>query len=150
MDHSAVLRQVDRIMALNLGKDEKLSLVAHVLRQEVSHYNWVGFYIVDTSSRELVLGPFSGEPTEHVRIPFGKGICGQAAERGKTFLVQDVSEESNYLSCSLKVRSEIVVPVMKDGEVKGEIDIDSHTLRPFTAEDEDLLSRIAAKIEACL
>ena len=69
----------------------------------------------------LDLGPFSGEATEHRLIPFGKGICGQAAESRETFIVDDVSAASNYLACSLKVQSEIVVPVLdpRSGEVAG-------------------------------
>jgi len=147
MDYQSVMLQVDRIIALNLGNEEKLALVAHVLWQEIPHYNWVGFYSADEALRELSLGPFSGEPTEHVTIPFGKGICGQAAERKKAFIVQDVSKELNYLSCSLKVRSEIVVPVFREGRVVGEIDIDSHELHPFTETDEDFLTLLASKVE---
>jgi len=102
-----------------------------LLVENVPHYDWVGFYLVDKAKKELVLGPFVGEPTEHVRIPFGRGICGQAAERRTTFVVQDVSKEGNYLACSPKVKSEIVIPLFKGGEIIGELDIDSHTLSPW-------------------
>jgi len=81
-----------------------------------------------------------------VRIPFGRGICGQAAERKETFVVQDVSKETNYLSCSPEVKSEIVVPIMKDGRVLGELDIDSHSLAPFTDEDREFLENICRLI----
>jgi len=94
-------------------RDEKLETICELLRDGVAHYDWVRFYVVAESKRDLVLGPFAGEPTEHVRIPFGKGMCGQTAEREETFIVQDVSQETGYLSCSLKVQSEIVVPFSK-------------------------------------
>jgi GAF domain-containing protein len=83
-----------------------------------------------------------GAPTDHTRIPFGQGICGQAAERKETFVVQDVSMEDNYLSCSVDVRSEIVLPIMDGGEVLGELDIDSHAVSPFTEQDGQLLTGI--------
>jgi GAF domain-containing protein len=123
-------------------RDEKLETICELLQGGVAYYEWVGFYIVDASQKALVLGPFVGEPTEHVRITFGKGICGQAAERQETFIVQDVSQETNYLSCSPSVQSEIVVPIFKDGEIVGELDIDPHTLSPFTQEDREFLEDV--------
>lgn len=87
-----------------------------------------GFYIVDASKSTFVLGLFVGHPTSHVSTPFGQGICGQAAQRKETFIVQEVSKNSNYPSCSPRVQSEIVVPILRDGEIVGELNIDSHTL----------------------
>jgi len=117
----------------------------------VSYYSWVGFYVVDKDRKnELVLGPFEGEPTEHIRIPFGRGICGQAAAVRETFLVQDVSKETNYLSCSANVKSEIVIPIFKKGKVVGELDIDSHVLSPFTKEDEAFLKKISEMVSKIL
>ena len=125
-------------------RDEKLRTICRLLKDNVPYYNWVGFYIVDEKKRnELVLGPFEGERTEHTRITFGRGICGQAAKIGRTFLVQDVSKEKNYLSCSTKVKSEIVVPIFKNKQVIGELDIDSHALSPFTKQDEAFLKRVS-------
>ncbi|HDH81598.1 MAG TPA: GAF domain-containing protein [Thermoplasmatales archaeon] len=135
-----LLDRVREIASRSSGKNEKLSEICVLLRSEIPHYDWVGFYIVEGG--ELVLGPFDGEPTEHVRIHFGEGICGQAAERKETFIVQDVSKEANYLSCSLKVKSEIVVPIFKDGKLVGELDIDSHTLSPFTSGDKKFLENV--------
>jgi L-methionine (R)-S-oxide reductase len=107
----------------------------------------VGFYAVDMEqSKELVLSSFEGQPTEHIRILFGKGICGRAALLRKIFVVQDVSKESNYLSCSSKVKSEIVVPVFRNNEIVGELDIDSHLISPFTLDDEKFLTKIAEMV----
>ena len=137
-----LLKQVKEILNSKSDRDEKLKAICQFLKDRVDYFDWVGFYIADISKRELFLGPYIGEPTEHKRIPFGRGICGQAAERKETFVVQDVSKQTNYLSCSPKVKSEIVVPIFKNGEVVGQIDIDSHTISPFTQEDRHLLKVI--------
>ena len=142
-----LLNRVREIVESPSDKNEKLTTICKLLKDDVHYYNWVGFYIVDKSrDGELVLGPFAGEPTEHIRIAFGSGICGQAAERKETFIVQDVSKEINYLSCSPKVKSEIVVPILKNGEVVGELDIDSHLLSPFTEEDRNFLERVCKNV----
>jgi len=99
-------------------------------------------------NKELVFGPFAGEPTEHVRIPFGDGICGQAAERKVTVIAQDVSKEMNYLSCSPKVQAEIVVPIFKNGELVGELDRDAHTRSPFTLDDRKFPKNICEIVSA--
>jgi GAF domain-containing protein len=143
-DIQRLLSLAQRIVAGEGGRDAKLQRICELLQQEVDDYDWVGFYLVDSASRELVLGPFVGAPTEHTRIPFGRGICGQAAQRKETFVVQDVTQEGNYLSCSPRVRSEIVVPILKNGQVLGELDIDSHRLSPFDPSDTELLEAICA------
>lgn len=131
--------------------DKALQAVCEVLRKEVPHYDWVGFYLVDPGKeRELVLGPYAGAPTEHVRIPFGYGICGQAAQRKKTFMVPDVTKEQNYLACSPYVKSEIVLPVLKQGEVMGELDIDSNTLDAFSEEDRAFLLKVCYAVSRLL
>jgi L-methionine (R)-S-oxide reductase len=142
--------KIRKVLKGNLDKDEKLKAICRLLKDNVSYCDWVGFYLVNPKKQgELLLGAYVGEPTEHVRIPFGKGICGQAAETRKTLIVQDVSKETNYLSCNPHVKSEIVVPIFKDETIVGELDIDSHTLSPFTKEDVDFLrntSEIVATI----
>jgi len=127
--------------------DERLQAVCRLLRDELEGYDWVGFYLVDpTADRQLFLGPFEGEPTEHTRIPFGKGICGQAAEREETFVIDDVTRESNYLACSVVVKSETVVPVLHEGRLAGELDIDSHRVAAFEAEDREFCEAAAALV----
>ena len=146
-----LLKEVERIVSLDLPKEEKLRKICETLKRRVPYYDWVGFYLVDPrKGDELVLGPYVGEPTIHVRIPFGRGVCGRAAAAGKTIVVQDVSKETNYLSCSPKVKAEIVVPVFKGGKLVGELDIDSHTLSPFTEEDRIFLEKVADMVAAIL
>jgi len=127
-----------------LPVNRKLQQICEALDREIEAFDWTGFYLVDPNSpNELVLGPFVGAPTEHTRISFGTGICGQAAESKDTFIVQDVSQATNYLACSIHVQAEIVVPVMNGGKVLGEIDIDSHSSNSITEEHRNLLEQIA-------
>jgi len=139
-----IINKVQEIVDSKLSRDEKLAATCNLLKDNVTYYNWIGFYIADNARKELILGPSVGEPTEHSRIAFGEGICGQAAATKKPFVVQDVRKETNYLSCSVKVMSEIVFPIMKNDEVVGELDIDSHVLSPFTEKDSALLGKICA------
>ncbi|RZD32834.1 MAG: histidine kinase [Methanobacteriota archaeon] len=104
----------DAIIAATTDRDGALREIAQLLEARVEHYDWVGFYLAE--GRELVLGPFVGAPTEHVRIPFGCGVCGQVAESGETLVVPDVATEANYLSCGSTVQSEVVIPIHADGE----------------------------------
>ncbi|HAK94730.1 MAG TPA: hypothetical protein DCM87_06930 [Planctomycetes bacterium] len=129
----------------DLPRDAKLAALCALLHRRVPHYDWVGFYLVDPARpRELVLGPFEGERTEHVRIPFGRGVCGRAAATGRTLVIDDVGAESNYLACSLKVKSEIVAPIVRDGAVRAELDIDSHTRAAFGEDDATFLEHLCA------
>ena len=139
-------RRIDTIFNSTHSSDEKLQKVCQLLQDEISYYNWVGFYFRNGEKEELILGPYVGAETDHTIIPFGKGICGQVAVSNETFVVPDVSEQDNYLSCSTDTKSEIVVPVFKNGENVGQIDIDSHVINPFTKEDEDLLEYVCARV----
>jgi len=146
-----IITEITEILGTNLNAADKLKAVCRLLKSKVSYYNWVGFYAVDKEKAdELVLISFEGEPTEHVRIPFGKGICGQAASLQRVFVVQDVSKEANYLSCSSKVKSEIVIPIFRNNLIVGELDIDSHIASPFTLHDEKYLTIIAELVSELL
>lgn len=129
-----------QITSLDHLRGEKLQKeVVALLDREVAHYNWTGFYFTNDEKQQLEIGPYVGEHTDHTVIPFGRGICGQVAVSGETFEVPDVKAESNYLSCSLSTKSEIVVPMYLGDKLIGQIDIDSHELDPFTPEDHTLL-----------
>ena len=119
-----------------------LSDVCILLKNSVFHYDWVGFYILEKQNSLLNLGPYCGKPTDHITIPVGNGVCGQVAQNLKLKIVQDVTLENNYIACGVEVQSEIVVPVLKNGQFIAEIDIDSHSSAPFTAEDEKFLSAV--------
>ena len=126
--------------------EEKLQKICQLLDQEISYFNWTGFYFRNGDKEELVLGPYVGVPTDHTVIPFGKGICGQVAVSNQTFIVPNVKEQDNYLSCSIDTKAEIVVPIIKNGENIGQIDIDSHRLNPFTQQDRELLEWLCNEI----
>ena len=150
IDWQDLLEAVRDIAAAASGRREKLEGICQLLADRVSHYHWVGFYIADDEKQELTLGPFVGAPTEHVRIDYGSGICGRAAETGRTLVVDDVSRESNYLSCSPKVRSEIVIPIFRSGKIVGELDIDSHEVASFTGEDRKFLEQVCLAVSDIL
>lgn len=118
---------------------ERLNEVCELLRSSIGYYDWVGFYFANEEEKKLHLKAFSGEPTDHTVIPFGKGICGQVALSNKNFVVPDVTAQNNYIACSIYVKSEIVIPLFKDGKNIGQIDIDSHISDPFSTEDEHFL-----------
>ncbi|AZB30259.1 GAF domain-containing protein [Chryseobacterium balustinum] len=130
--------------------DEKLQKVCHLLDQEISYFNWTGFYFKNGDKDELKLGPYVGAETDHMIIPYGKGICGQVAVSNETFIVPDVHLQDNYLSCSIDTKAEIVVPIFKNGENIGQIDIDSHTIDPFTKEDLELLEWLCNEVSKIL
>lgn len=134
-----------------MNRVDKLKAVCNLLKNNFSQYNWVGFYAVDKKRpTELTLVTFEGEPTEHVRIPFGKGVCGKVALIEKSLVVQDVSKETNYLSCSPNVKSEIVIPIFRNKKMVGELDIDSHTASAFTLDDQAFLEDIAEMVSGIL
>ena len=103
----------------------------------------VGRYL-HARGNELVLGPFLGKPSPHTTIPLGRGICGAAATERATIIVDDVNSDPRYLACSIDTRSEIVVPIMRDDQVLGEIDIDSDIRAAFGPEDPTCSRRCAA------
>jgi len=143
-----LIESVTNIVQSSQTRDEKLMAICQLLHESVPYYHWVGFYIADCRKKELNLGPFVGVPTEHVKIPFGRGVCGQAAETLDMIVVQNVDLESNYISCGIDVKSEIVVPVFKDGRFVAELDIDSHAEHPFTEKDKVLLKNLCRQISS--
>jgi GAF domain-containing protein len=123
-----------------------MQLAVARLKAQLPHYTWVGIYLLE--GQELVLGPFLGKPSPHTRIPLNRGICGAAASQQQTIVVDDVNSDPRYLACSLETKSEIVVPIMRDGRVFGEIDIDSDRPAAFGADDRALLENVAAALAA--
>lgn len=142
MNKEIILLKIDQLLASE--EPFILKRICDILKQEVYHYDWVGIYVLEGSI--LKLTDYVGKYTEHSQIPVGKGVCGQVAESNKTMIVQDVKTEDNYIACSIDVQSEIVVPIKRDGRFVAEIDIDSHSMAPFTDADVELLETIANKI----
>jgi L-methionine (R)-S-oxide reductase len=119
--------------------------IVALIPARLPYYNWTGFYMLDPEDpATLVLGPYRGAPTEHVRIPVTRGICGAAVAQDRSVVVDDVAADPRYLACSLETKSEIVIPIRVRGAVAGEIDIDSHHLAAFSHADREFLEECAA------
>jgi len=144
-DYAAALETVEGVVHEQTEADEVLRQAVDILYERFDHYSWVGIYFVEEG--DLVLGPWRGpQATEHVRIPIGQGVCGAAAASGRTERVDDVDADERYLACFPSTRSEIVVPIVYEGQVVGEIDIDSDTPAAFGDEDRTFLERVATLI----
>jgi L-methionine (R)-S-oxide reductase len=142
---TTILAELRQLAAGAASLESLQQKIVAVIAQRLPYYNWTGFYMLDPGdSQTLVLGPFVGDPTPHVRIPVTEGICGAAVATGETLIVDDVNADPRYLSCSIKTRSEIVVPIYVRKNVIGEIDIDSHDLAAFTDIDRVFLEDVAA------
>ena len=140
---NVILSQLKEIIDKDLPQVTNLSNAAAILNQ-LDNINWCGFYIVDGET--LYLGPFQGEPACTV-IPFSKGVCGYAASIKKTVIVPDVNQFTGHIACSSASKSEIVVPIIVNNQVKAVIDIDAPILNRFTFEDANMLEEAAKILE---
>lgn len=134
-----------QLKSLLEGESDRTANLANAaaLIHESFGFWWTGFYLV--RGQELVLGPFQG-PIACTRIPFGKGVCGTAWQRRETVIVPDVEEFPGHIACSSLSRSEIVVPVLRGGEVVAVLDIDSRELATFDDQDAAGLEAAAASL----
>jgi GAF domain-containing protein len=138
-----------QVRAIVKNEPDPVANMANVaaLIQETFHFWWTGFYRV--IGEQLVLGPFQG-PVACTRIGFGKGVCGTSWKEGKTIVVEDVEQFPGHIACSSESRSEIVVPLLKQSEVIGVLDIDSERLATFDDTDKEWLEQIAEVISSVL
>ena len=150
MNISELKKSITTIVDASTQVETVLQNICNLLKQEIEYYDWVGFYFKNGDKNELKLAQFAGEPTEHTIIPFGKGICGQVALSNQNFVVQDVASQDNYISCGWKVKSEIVIPIFVNNINVGQIDIDSHSVNPFTKDDENLLEFVCKEVAKIL
>ncbi|TWT26390.1 GAF domain-containing protein [Planomicrobium sp. CPCC 101110] len=127
-------KQLDALLTGESNQTANLSNASALLNQFLERINWVGFYLMEDG--ELVLGPFQGLPA-CVRIKIGKGVCGTAVSEKKTMLIDNVHEFPGHIACDAASQSEIVIPLIKDGEVIGVLDIDSPELSRFSKEDQE-------------
>ena len=121
-----------------------LSNVSALLNDSIDQINWIGFYLIEDN--ELILGPFQGHPA-CVHIAIGKGVCGTAVAQDKTQLVEDVNAFPGHIACDANSKSEIVVPIHKDNNVIGVLDIDAPITNRFNNEDKQGLEAIVKIIE---
>lgn len=138
---------IPQIRALVEGEPDQIANMANVCAALKSQFEWlwIGFYLV--RDEELVLGPFQG-PVACTRIRYEKGVCGAAWARATTILVPDVEKFPGHIACSSLSRSEIVVPLFKDGRVIGVLDVDSDELNSFGDPDRIYLEEIVGLLTA--
>ncbi len=148
-DRAAGYRELEKQLAALLhGERDAIANQANaaaLLWHTLPDLNWAGFYRL--IGNELVLGPFQGRPA-CVRIALGKGVCGTAATRRETVLVPDVEKFPGHIACDAASRSEIVVPLLKNGKLLGVLDLDSPKLNRFDAADQKSLQALAAALVA--
>lgn len=139
MDYTGLTAQVRALTEGVPHPVANLANTAAAIWQAMDRINWAGFYLMDGG--KLVLGPFQGKPA-CIEIPVGKGVCGTAVKEGKTILVEDVHQFPGHIACDSASNSEIVVPILKNGEIYGVLDIDSPYFARFTPEDQQGLETL--------
>lgn len=147
VNYGFVCQQLEGLTQGVPHKIANLANAAALLWKELPEINWAGFYILE--EKTLVLGPFQGKPA-CIEIPVGKGVCGTAAAQDTTQLVEDVHAFPGHIACDSASRSEIVIPIRREGKVWGVLDIDSPHLARFTREDQEGLEMFAGVLEAAL
>lgn len=133
-DYAQLNQMLKGVVEEETDRIANLSNAASLLNQFLDDVNWVGFYLYQKKTDELVLGPFQGLPA-CVRIQNGNGVCGTAFRGSDILIVDDVNEFPGHIACDANSKSEIVVPVYKDKEPIGVLDIDAPVFNRFTEED---------------
>jgi L-methionine (R)-S-oxide reductase len=136
-NYELVRKQLSALLDGEKNQIANLSNTSALLNQFLDRINWVGFYLMDENN-ELVLGPFQGLPA-CVRIPLGKGVCGTSAKTRETLRVEDVHQFPGHIACDAASNSEIVIPLIKDGNLLGVLDIDSPEKNRFDELDQEQL-----------
>lgn len=141
--YKVIVPQIESVISCERNVVANLANVAAILKEAFGFF-WVGFYMAD-SENELILAPFQG-PLACTRIRKGKGVCGTSFATGETVLVEDVDNFPGHIACSSLSKSEIVVPIIKEGRVVGVIDVDSNLLNDFSQVDKIYLEKISLLI----
>lgn len=140
--YESLIPQIKGLLTGETDLVANLANVAGALKEQFGWF-WVGFYLV--KENELVLGPFQG-PVACTRISYGRGVCGSSWERARTLIVPDVEKFPGHIACSSLSRSEIVVPVIRNGRVVAVLDVDSSELNEFDSVDQRFLEEIVGEI----
>lgn len=147
MDYKVLCKQLSTLTQDIPYPISNLANASALLWQELDRLNWAGFYLMEKGM--LVLGPFQGKPA-CIEIPVGKGVCGTAVAEQKTQLVPDVHQFPGHIACDSASNSEIVIPIYKNGEIFGVLDLDSPYFHRFTEEDRVGLEAFVRVLETCL
>lgn len=150
-DYAMLRRQVESILDGERDLVANASQFSAFIYDTIAELNWAGFYLTRPNKKgdgqELLVGPFQGK-VACARIPFGRGVCGAAAQQRTTQLVPDVHAFPGHIACDSASNAEIVIPLIKDGEVLGVFDIDSPTLNRFDSDDQAGLESLVAAFMA--
>ena len=139
--YQLLLAQLDALLTGESNALANLSNASALLNQALPRSVFAGFYLYDQT--ELILGPFQGG-VSCVHIDLGKGVCGEAAQKQETIIVDDVRQHPNYISCDSRAMSEIVVPMVKDGQLLGVLDLDSECVSDYDQLDQEYLEKFVA------
>ncbi|MBC1799910.1 GAF domain-containing protein [Listeria booriae] len=142
-NYQLCVKQVEAMIAGEPNLIANLSNISALLNQALTDINWVGFYLYEETSNQLVLGPFQGLPA-CIRIPLGRGVCGSAAAEQTTYLVKNVNEFPGHIACDAASKSEIVVPIVHNGQLLGVLDVDSPSFDQFDETDQAYLEQVVA------
>lgn len=141
VDYALLEQQVRTLLGEERDFIANAANFAALLYHELPDVNWCGFYLAPSANDDLLLGPFIGRPA-CVRLPAGRGVCGAAATRGATLVVDDVNAFAGHIACDIASRSEIVVPLTIDGAFAGVFDCDSPKPARFSDDDRIGIERL--------
>jgi len=147
--YTTLLKQADAIIEGEDNVTANLSNIVSLLKYSFEYYLWVGYYLYDEKNNNLVLGPFQGSPG-CTRIEIGKGVCGTAYANKETIIVEDVNQFPGHIFCDSNSKSEIVVPIFRNGEAAGVIDVDSADYSAFDEIDRIYLEELSGRISTIL
>jgi len=143
VEHEELLREFEQFAKTAANATALMQHMTQRLHEKMARYNWVGFYLVDAADPDiLMVGPYVGSFTPNTRIPLDTGLCGAAASTQRTVIVDDVTKDPRYLQGSSMVVSEIVVPILVNGKLVGELDAESYFPGTFTKAEQEF-------VEAC-
>ncbi|WP_270179603.1 GAF domain-containing protein [Alkalihalobacillus sp. CinArs1] len=145
-DYEMVIKQLQALIEDETNQIANLANASALLNQFLNDVNWVGFYLYEKESDQLVLGPFQGLPA-CVRIPNGRGVCGTSLKEGKTMRIENVHEFPGHIACDAASQSEIVIPIRSSNDIIGVLDIDSPSVGRFDETDEKYLKKFITTLE---
>jgi L-methionine (R)-S-oxide reductase len=146
IDGPAIVQRIQEMRTAGYMSDAMLREAVKHIKQADPRYNFVGIYMLNEDGDELWLQNYLGEPTDHARIPVGRGVCGTAVAENRNQNVPDVTQVGNYLSCSPRTKSELVVLIHAGSQIAGQIDIDAREVNAFSPDDQTNIELVAAKL----
>jgi GAF domain-containing protein len=149
--YKELLQEFEELISASSDRQSMMQRMCDRLHEEISRYNWVGFYLIDKDDPGfLMLKPHTGSFTPHARISLGRGLCGTAASSGRTVVVDDVTKDPRYLAGSDLIKSEIVVPIFVGKKLVCELDAESYFLATFNGDEREFVEACGALVQRYL